>query len=150
VFWKAAWNDFTAHPLIGSGGATFEHYWMRHRPVKIHVYNAHTLELETMAELGIVGLAIVLPAILAPIWAGVRRRVHPLAAAVTAAYVAYMVESSGDWTWQLPGATIAALACAAAVVNLGDDPRAVVLSGRWRLAAALLAGVVAVGGAWAG
>lgn len=150
VFWKAAWNDFTAHPLIGSGGATFEHYWMRHRPVKIHVYNAHTLELETMAELGIVGLAIVLPAILAPIWAGVRRRVHPLAAAVTAAYVAYMVESSGDWTWQLPGATIAALACAAAVVNLGDDPRAVVLTRRWRIGGAVLAGAVAVTGAWIG
>jgi O-antigen ligase len=150
VFWKAAWNDFTAHPLIGSGGATFEHYWMRHRPIKIHVYNAHTLELETMAELGIVGLAIVLPAIFAPIWAGVRRRVHPLAAAVTAAYVAYMVESSGDWTWQLPGATIAALACAAAVVNLGDDRRAVVLTRRWRIGGAVLAGVVAVTGAWIG
>jgi hypothetical protein len=150
VFWKAAWNDFTAHPLIGSGGATFEHYWMRHRPVRIHVYNAHTLELETMAELGVVGLAIVLPAIFAPIWAGIRRRVHPLAAAVTAAYVAYMVESSGDWTWQLPGATIAALACAAAAVNLGDDGRAIVLTERWRFAGALVAGVIAVAGAWAG
>jgi O-Antigen ligase len=150
VFWKAAWNDFTAHPVIGSGGATFEHYWMRHRPVKIHVYNAHSLELETMAELGVIGLVIVLAAIFAPIWGGIRSRAHPLAAAVTAAYVAFMVESSGDWTWQLPGATIAALACAAVAVNLGDDRKAILLSKRWRFAGALIAGVIVVGGAWAG
>lgn len=150
VFWKAAWHDFTSHPVIGSGGATFHHYWMRHRPVDVLVYNAHSLELETMAELGVIGLVIVLPAIFAPIWAGVRRRAHPLAAAVTAAYVAYMVESSGDWTWQLPGATLAALACAAAVMNLGDDPKAVVLSERWRFAGAVVAGAIAVAGAWAG
>ena len=150
VFWKAAWNDFTAHPIIGSGGATFHHYWMRHRPVNVLVYNAHTLELETMAELGVIGLVIVLAAIFAPIWAGVRRRAHPLAAAVTAAYVAFMVESSGDWTWQLPGATIASLACAAVIVNLGEDRKTVVLSERWRFGGALLAGVVVVAGAWAG
>jgi O-antigen ligase len=150
VFWKAAWNEFTAHPVAGSGGATFHRYWMQHRPVKVLVYNAHTLELETMAELGVIGLVIVLAAIIAPIWAGVRRRAHPLAAAVTAAYVAFMVESSGDWTWQLPGATIAALACAAVIVNLGDDRKAVVLSERWKFAGALVAGVIAVAGAWAG
>lgn len=150
VFWKAAWNQFTAHPIIGSGGATFHKYWMQHRPVKVLVYNAHTLELETMAELGVVGLLIVLAAIFAPIWAGLRSRAHPLAAAVTAAYVAFMVESSGDWTWQLPGATIAALACAGAVVNLGDDRGAIVLTERWRFAGALVAGVIAVAGAWAG
>ena len=150
LFWKAAWHEFTANPVIGSGGATFHHYWMRHRPVNVLVYNSHSLELETMAELGLIGLAIVLPAILAPIWAGIRRRAHPLAAAVTAAYVGYMVESSGDWTWQLPGATLAALACAAVIVNLGDDRKAFVLSDRWKLAGAVVAGVVAVAGAWAG
>jgi precorrin-3B methylase len=98
----------------------------------------------------VIGLLIVLAAIFAPIWAGVRSRAHPLAAAVTAAYVAFMVESSGDWTWQLPGATIAALACAAAVVNLGDDRTAISLSERWRLVGAVAAGVIAVAGAWAG
>lgn len=150
LFWKAAWHDFTANPVVGSGGATFHHYWMRHRPVDVLVYNSHSLELETMAELGVIGLAFVLPAILAPIWAGARRRVHPLAAAVTAAYVGYMVESSGDWTWQLPGATLAALACAAVVMNLGDDRKAFVLSERWKLAGAVVAGAIAVAGAWAG
>jgi O-Antigen ligase len=150
LFWKAAWHDFTDHPVIGSGGATFHHYWMRHRPVDVLVYNAHSLELETMAELGVIGLALVIPAVFAPIWAGVRRRGHPLAAAVTAAYIAFMVESSGDWTWQLPGATLAALACAAVAMSLGDDPKAVVLSQRWRIGGAVLAGAVAVAGIWAG
>jgi hypothetical protein len=35
-------------------------------------------------------------------------------------------------------------------VNLGDDPKALVLSERWRFAGALVAGVIAVAGAWAG
>src|SRR5205823_6068890 len=102
-----------------------------HRPVNVLVYNSHSLELETMAELGVIGLAIVLPAILAPIWAGIRRRTHPLAATVTAAYVNYMMESSGDWTWQLPSATLAALACATMVMNLDDDHKTFILTERW-------------------
>jgi O-Antigen ligase len=124
-FWKAGWHDFTAHPVVGSGGGTFAHYWLIHRPVKIQVRNAHSLYLETLAELGVAGLAIVLVALLPPLWVGVRRRSHPLAAPVTAAYIAFLVHTGGDWTWQLPGVGLAAIACGAACIGLTRNDGAV-------------------------
>jgi hypothetical protein len=124
-FWKAGWHDFTAHPFVGSGGGTFARYWLAHRPVKIQVQNAHSLYLETLAELGVAGLVIVLVALLPPLWVGVRRRSHPLAAPVTAAYVAFLVHTGGDWTWQLPGVGLAAIACGAACIGLTRNDGAV-------------------------
>jgi O-Antigen ligase len=150
IFWKSAWHDFTAHPVVGSGGGSFAHYWLTHRPVKIQVQNAHSLYLETLAELGVIGLAIVLVALLPPLWAGVRRRSHPLAAPVAAAYVAFLVHTGGDWTWQLPGVALAGIACAAACVGLADDEEAVTLPVPARVVGIALAlGIAAVGAAGA-
>ncbi len=147
IFWKAAWHDFTAHPAIGSGGGTFARYWLEHRPVKIQVQNAHSLYLETLAELGVVGLAIVLVALLPPLWAGIRRRSHPLAAPVMAAYIAFLVHTGGDWTWQLPGVALAAIACGAALIGLADDNDGVRLAVPARAVAIAIGFVVAILGA---
>ena len=134
MFWKTAWHDFTAHPVVGSGGGTFARYWAVHRPVKISVRNAHSLYLETLAELGVVGLAIVLAALLVPLWTGLHRRSHPFSAPVMAAYIAFLVHTGGDWTWQLPGVALAAIACAAACMGLVADPGGVRLSKPARVA----------------
>lgn len=147
IFWKAAWHDFTAHPAIGSGGGTFGHYWLTHRPVHIQVRNAHSLYLETLAELGVAGLAIALVALLPPLWAGLRQRSHPLAAPVMAAYVAFLVHTGGDWTWQLPAVGLAALACAAACIGLTEDDDAVTLGMLSRGAGIAVALAVAAVGA---
>ncbi len=150
IFWKAAWHDFTAHPLLGSGGGTFGRYWLTHRPVHIQVRNAHSLYLETAAELGVVGLAVVLVALLPPLWAGIRQRSHPLAAPVTAAYAAFLVHTGGDWTWQLPAVGLAALACAAACVGLEEheDPVRLGMVARGAgIAAALAVALVGAAGA---
>jgi O-antigen ligase/polysaccharide polymerase Wzy-like membrane protein len=147
IFWKAAWHDFTAHPAIGSGAGTFARYWLDHRPVHIQVRNAHSLYLETLAELGVAGLAIVLVALLPPLWAGMRQRSHPLAAPVMAAYIAFLVHTGGDWTWQLPGVGLAAVACGAACIGLGEEEDAVRLGVPARAVAIGVLLVVAVVGA---
>ena len=121
-FWKAGWHDFTAHPVVGSGGGSFAKYWSTHRPIKIHILNVHSLYLETLAELGVIGLAILLVALLPPLWTGLHRRAHPLSAPVMAAYIAFLVHTGGDWTWQLPAVGLAAIACGATVIGLVDDP----------------------------
>src|SRR5262249_48367067 len=53
--WRAAVSDFEAHPLFGSGAGTYEQYWLQHRPIALKVRDAHSLYLETAAELGLVG-----------------------------------------------------------------------------------------------
>jgi hypothetical protein len=146
LFWKAAWHDFTAHPVIGSGGGTYERYWVAHRPVHIRVRNAHSLYLETAAELGVIGLIPLLIALVAPLWVGLRRLRYGLGAPLVAAYVAYLVQAGGDWTWQLPAVTLAALACGAAMLGLDPDEGGVPISERWRLAGILIAVAIAVAG----
>ncbi len=112
--------------------------------------NAHSLYLETLAELGVIGLAILLVALVPPLWVGLHRRAHPLAAPVMAAYIAFLVHTGGDWTWQLPAVGLAAVACGAAAIGLVADAGGVVLS-RWaRVTGIVLAAAVAAVGAWGG
>jgi len=136
--------------VVGSGGGTFARYWRIHRPVKIHNLYTHSLYIETLGELGVIGLAILLVALLPPLWVGLHRRAHPLAAPVMAAYIAFLVHTGGDWTWQLPAVGLAAIACGAASIGLVADSGGVLLSGRARVAGIVLAAAVGAVGAWGG
>ena len=64
-----------------------------------------------------------------------------------AAYIAFLVHTGGDWTWQLPGVALAAIACAAACIGLVGGPRRRAPSGRPAAAGIALAVVVAAVGA---
>jgi hypothetical protein len=106
---RAAWHDATAHSIIGSGAGSYEAYWLAHRTVQLKVRNAHSLYLETLAEGGVVGLAILLLALGAPLVAAVRARRRRGVAAATGAYVAYLAGAAVDWDWQITSVTLAAI-----------------------------------------
>ena len=50
--WTVAMDAFSAHPLDGTGAETFEILWYEHRNQATVVVNAHSLYIETLAELG--------------------------------------------------------------------------------------------------
>src|SRR5262249_53189872 len=54
-YWRVALRDFAHHPVLGSGAGTFVREWYRHRTIRADVTDAHSLYLETLAELGLVG-----------------------------------------------------------------------------------------------
>ena len=54
-------------PLLGSGAGTFADWWLRERSTPISTREAHSLYLETLAELGPLGLALLLVALAAPL-----------------------------------------------------------------------------------
>jgi O-Antigen ligase len=142
--WKAAWNDYRAHPQLGSGAGTYERWWLAHRPGSLKVRNAHSLYLETLAELGPLGLVLLVIGIGTPLAVAARRRHVPLVPVAAAAFAAYSVHAAVDWDFQLPGVTLLGLVCAAAVLVGGrraDLPR-VRPAARWAVAVA--AGVVIV------
>src|SRR5205085_1577702 len=56
--WRQAWHDWEAHPALGSGAGTFEQFWLRHRRISANARDAHSLYLETLAELGPLGLGL--------------------------------------------------------------------------------------------
>jgi hypothetical protein len=78
------------------------------------------LPLQTAAELGIVGLAL-LAAFLAGVGLSARAAVgidRALAAGPTAAFVTYIAHAPLDWDWQMPAVTIIALVLAGALVAM--------------------------------
>ena len=52
-----AWQQVTDHPVLGGGSGSYGEYWFQHRRVPATVHDAHNLYLETLAELGPIGLA---------------------------------------------------------------------------------------------
>ncbi len=144
-------------PLIGIGPGTYEYYWAQHRDVSISVVNAHSLYLETLGELGIIGLLIILGVVGAPLAVGtakaLRARSDPdraaLFAGAAAASAAFAVAAAIDWVWQLPAIVAAFLLVSAAVLTGGvrrTAPRAgSAIAPRIVLVVAALASLVAVG-----
>ena len=94
---------------------------------------------------GPIGLALLVAALAAPLLALRRARKEPLVPAAAAAYVAYLVHAAGDWDWQLPAVTLAALLCGAAVLVAArrGEPREWSRPAR-AVAASLAVAVVAV------
>jgi O-Antigen ligase len=122
AYWHVAWRDFTAHPALGSGAGTFGAAWNRSGNVVEFggALDAHSLYLETLAELGPVGLALVLVVLLVPLGAALRNR--PLAAAAAGAYCAFLVHVGLDWDWELPAVIVAGLGCGAAILAAAAPP----------------------------
>ena len=115
-YWSVAWEGFESRPLAGSGSGTFGRYWLEHRPVGIFVRDAHSLYLETLMELGIVGLLLLAVALATPVAAAMSARAEPLVTAALGAYVVYLVHAGVDWLWEMPVPTMAALVCGAGLL----------------------------------
>ena len=120
-YWRVAWDQYQAHPVIGSGAGTFEQFWLRDRSVPEPVIDAHSLYLETLAQLGWPGLVLLLLALALPLVAALRARGEPLAGVALAAYVAYLAHAAVDWDWELPALTLFALLCAVGLMVARDD-----------------------------
>ena len=126
------------NPLLGSGAGTFDSYWLRYRTVDSFARDAHSLYVETLAELGPLGLALVLAALAMP-FVGVRRRLEPLAAAAGGGYVAFVVHLAVDWDWELPAVTLAGVTCGAALLVGTRNEAGRPLARRTRTAVVLVA-----------
>ena len=144
-YWRVAWDAAREEPLLGVGAGGYEAEWLRERPVAVHARDAHNLYLETLAELGPIGLLLLAGTLVLPLWAAIRTRQTRLVAAAAGAYAAYLVHASVDWDWELPALAIPALFCAAAALTAGGADEPPWLTGRRRvLALGLVAPVVAV------
>ncbi len=137
-----------AHPVLGAGAGSYERYYLIHRTTTQQVQDAHSLYLETLAELGPIGLALLLAFLALPLVAAVRMRRHPLVPVGCAAYAVFLVHAAADWDWELAGVTLAALLCGMACLLAGREerePRALSMRTRVGLGVAVAAlGVVAL------
>lgn len=120
--WRVTFDAGREHPLVGTGGGSFQRYWLAQRPYAGQVRDAHSLYAETFAEYGAVGLTLVFAIFGVPLAVGARLRRRPLVPAAAGVVAVYAVHAGFDWDWEFPVLTMVALAAAAAVIG-SADPR---------------------------
>jgi O-antigen ligase/polysaccharide polymerase Wzy-like membrane protein len=123
-FWQSAVDAYKTETFHGIGPGTFEFWWAQHASYAgAFVRNAHSLYIETLAELGIVGFILVTALVLAILGIGTVRalRAPPELrlglAAATAGSFAFAVAAGLDYMWQIGVMPIAFFALAAVVVD---------------------------------
>ena len=108
-FWSAAVSQFRAHPLNGGGAGSWRAWWLQHGSLKVFSEFAHSLYLEALGELGIVGLLLIGGAVLAAVAGAVRSALTLESgeiAAAAACGIAFFAAAAYDWIWQLAGVAV--------------------------------------------
>ncbi|HVP01132.1 MAG TPA: O-antigen ligase family protein [Solirubrobacteraceae bacterium] len=114
AYWRVAVDTFAAAPLKGVGAGGYATEWLRRRTIAERVRDAHSLYLQTLAELGIVGFALLAVLIGAVVVAARRalRADRALAAGPAAGALVWALHAGLDWDWQMPALTLVAVALA--------------------------------------
>ena len=154
-FWETAVEAGKSEPLTGIGPGTYEYFWAREGTLPTFIRDAHSLFFETFAELGVVGLLLVLAVVAAPFALGARglrrldREGRILLAGALGACSAFVVAAAVDWAWELTVLPVMFVLLAAAVIGRPADDEAPAerppaTPVRFGLAALSLAGIVVV------
>jgi hypothetical protein len=104
--WRVALDGFKESPLHGTGAGTYRLTWERLRPAPPQQMNdGHSLYLETMSELGVPGLVLVVT-LLGALLIGAALRLggperHAYGAFVAAGTM-LAVHAGVDWDWEMP------------------------------------------------
>jgi len=122
-FWEAAVKEGETAPWKGRGPGSFEFWWARHGSYSGFVRNAHSLYLESYAELGIPGLLLISGFVLTVLGTGAARalRAPPerrlRLAAATAGAAGFAMAAALDWVWQLGAMATAFMLLSAVAVS---------------------------------
>ncbi len=113
--WTSAVSQFRAHPLQGGGGASWQYWWNQHSLIPaLTTPFPHSLYLETMGELGIIGLLLLGAAIVVAVAGAVRASLvlrSADVAAAAAAGIAFFAAAAYDWIWHLGGIAVVGVGC---------------------------------------
>jgi O-antigen ligase len=120
--WRVAAREFDQHPFGGVGAGNYDTQYYRLRRNPQYVIVPHSLELQMAAELGlggIVGLVLLCGAILVACFTrrGTLASGDSLVKVAAAGiFVSWLVDTSVDWTYDIPGLAGAAIVAAALLV----------------------------------
>jgi hypothetical protein len=127
-FWQSAVDAYKTDSFHGIGPGTWEFWWAQHGRYAAFVRDAHSLYLETLAELGIVGFVLVTGLVLGILGIGTVRAVRGPPdlrlglAAATSGGVAFAVAAGVDYIWEIGVMPIAFILLAAVAVDGARGP----------------------------
>jgi O-antigen ligase len=125
-FYRVAIDGFQSSPFRGIGSGGFEPRYVRNRRTDETARDVHSLYLEVLSELGVVGGLILLGFVAATIVGIVALRRRPgalgpgAAAAAGAAWATWLIHAGIDWDWQMPALTLLALMLVATLLVRED------------------------------
>jgi O-Antigen ligase len=128
-FWESAVDAYRTEEFHGIGPGTFEFWWAQHATYEgAFVRDAHSLYLETLAELGIVGFILVVALVLAILGIGTVRALRGPPelrlglAGATAGSFAFAVAAGLDYMWEIAVMPMAFFLLAAVAVDGARGP----------------------------
>jgi hypothetical protein len=151
-FWTSTLDENATAPLIGTGSGTFQVWWAREGDEAETVRDAHSLYMQTLGELGIVGILLLLSFLAWVFVSGLRAALLSDAeersrlAAALAGFTVFLLTAAVDWMWQVPVVPVAALMLASGLLVAGGGGAKPRLPVPWRVGVAVvsLAAIVAI------
>jgi hypothetical protein len=122
--WRVALHSYDRQPLTGSGAGTFRVDWERHQDDQFDRVYAYSLYIEVLAELGLIGLVVLVAAlalIVGRIVALARGSERGFFAIALAIVVGWIFQAGLDWDWQTPAATVIVFAVAGVALARTKD-----------------------------
>ena len=129
-YWREAGSVFADNPAAGTGAGTFGVARLRHRKNVLVSGHAHGFVVQTMSDLGVVGLVAIV--LLAVAWLLAAARAVGLVprrqfrawdaervglVALASCALVFALHSAIDWTWFVPGPTVMAVTAAGFVAG---------------------------------
>ncbi|HEY7631558.1 MAG TPA: O-antigen ligase family protein, partial [Thermoleophilaceae bacterium] len=137
-YWRNAGHIYAAHPLDGTGAGTFGTARLRYRKDVLVARHAHGFFAQTMADMGTLGLIVVIAfaaAWLAAVFRTLGGRLRPWrpggapwdaervgVTALALSALVFGIHSSIDWTWFVPGCAVMGIFVAGFVAGRGPLP----------------------------
>ena len=149
--WSAAYDEWQTKPMVGRGAGSYQSWWTEHATLPLFVRDAHSLWLETLAELGIVGFLLLVVAMGTGFVAAFARMLRPgadrpLIAAAAAVLAAFVVAAAIDWMWELSVVGLVAFVALGLLVGNATAPEAPARGRRFAVRSPLTARVLRTAG----
>jgi O-Antigen ligase len=148
--WSVAFDSLHGRRwAIGNGAGSFERIWDHSKRADEVVKDAHGLYIETLSELGVIGLVLLVAVLSVPLVCGFRRRRAAFVPALVGGYLAFLAHLAVDWDWELSGVALTGLSvgCLLLIAHRQREERP--LTARLRAAGVML-GIAAAGFAFVG
>jgi O-Antigen ligase len=127
-FWSAGIEQWNANRLLGDGAGSYESWWAEHASFSYFVRDAHSLYVEALGELGLIGFVLTVALVGVGVGVGARRSWRArgdaglTTATFTAVFAAYGFTLGFEWVWELAAVSLLGFAALALITGPATAP----------------------------